>query len=179
MKNNKNILKKAAAVELLACDVDGVLTRGEIIILNSGEEVKIWNVKDGMGYSLLKEFCPQIKTAWITGRSCRQVKRRAADMKIDFLVQGCLDKKNILLKIAAETGLKLSQTAYIGDDIADIAALNAAGLSVCPQDACGIVKKSADYISAFNGGQGTVREVIEIILQAKGASEKILKKYDK
>jgi 3-deoxy-D-manno-octulosonate 8-phosphate phosphatase (KDO 8-P phosphatase) len=179
MANKALLLKKAAKIELFISDIDGVLTRGEIIILGSGEEVKIWNVKDGMGYSLLKEFCPEIKTAWITGRSSLQVKKRAAAMKIDFLVQGCDDKEKAFFEIIKKAGVKPSQTAYMGDDLVDIAVLKLAGLSVCPKDALPEVKKRADYVSAFNGGEGVARETAEIILRAKGAAEKVLKKYDK
>ena len=177
MKNKAAIIKKAKKIKLIACDVDGVLTRGEIIILNNGEEVKIWNVKDGMGYNELWGVFPRIKTAWITGRESIQVKQRAESMRIDYLVQNCSGKKAAFDAILQEAGLKAEETAYIGDDIIDIPVLARAGFSVCPKDACEDVRKHADYISEFNGGEGVVREVIEIILKAKGEWKKVLERY--
>ncbi|GHT03961.1 hypothetical protein AGMMS5026_09240 [Endomicrobiia bacterium] len=118
----------------MACDIDGVLTRGEIILLNSGEEIKIWNVRDGMGYNELLKMSPEIKTAWITGRRSFQVEKYAKDMSIDYLVQNCTSKVVALERILKENGFKTSEAAYIGDDIIDIPVLRVAGLSVCPID---------------------------------------------
>jgi 3-deoxy-D-manno-octulosonate 8-phosphate phosphatase, YrbI family len=177
LKIKPQIAKKAKNIKLLACDVDGVLTRGEIIVLNSGEEVKIWNVKDGLGYHELKSVFPRIKTAWITGRESEQVKQRAESMGIDYLVQNCMGKKAAFDAILEETGLKASEMAYIGDDIVDIPVLKLAGFSVCPKDAIEEVKKYVDIISPFNGGEGVIRDVIEIILKAKGEWKKVLDRY--
>ncbi len=164
-------------IKLLACDVDGVLTRGEIIIFNNGEEVKIWNVKDGLGYNELRSSFPRIKTAWITGRESLQVKQRAESLKIDYLVQNCMGKKHALDAILKESGCDESETAYIGDDIVDIPILSRVGFAVCPKDANESAKKHADYISSFAGGDGVVREVIEIIMKAKGEWDKVLERY--
>ena len=177
MKNKEKIFKKAKAVKLLACDVDGVLTRGDIIIFNDGEEVKSWNVKDGLGYAEMRGVFPRIKTAWITGRESEQVKKRAESLNIDYLVQNCAGKQAALDAILEETGLKASETAYIGDDIVDIPVLSRVGLAVCPADAAEEAKKHADYVSALKGGDGVAREAIEIILKAKGEWEKILEKH--
>jgi 3-deoxy-D-manno-octulosonate 8-phosphate phosphatase (KDO 8-P phosphatase) len=177
MRNKSRIFKKAAKIKLIASDVDGVLTRGDIIVLNSGEEIKIWNVKDGMGYGELIKTFPRIKTAWITGRESLQVQQRAESMKIDYLVQNCMGKRSALDAILHESGFSESETAYIGDDITDIAVLKRAGFSVCPADACPDVKACVDFVSSVNGGDGVAREVIEIVLKAKGEWEKILERY--
>ena len=171
------IVKKAKNIKLLAYDVDGVLTRGEIIVLNNEEEIKIWNVKDGLGYYELRRIFPRVKTAWITGRESEQVKKRAESMGIDYLVQNCMSKKSAFDAILEETGFKASESAYIGDDIVDIPVLKFAGLSVCPQDAIEEVKKYADMVSSFRGGEGVVRDVIELILKAKGEWKKVLERY--
>jgi 3-deoxy-D-manno-octulosonate 8-phosphate phosphatase (KDO 8-P phosphatase) len=177
MKQPKERLnKKAKNIKLIACDVDGVLTRGEIIILNCGEEVKIWNVKDGLGYHELTKVFPRIKTAWITGRESEQVKRRAESLGVDYLVQNCVCKKAAFDAILKESGIKASETVYIGDDIVDIPVLKLAGLPVCPQDAVQEVKKHADMVSAFKGGEGVVRDVIELVLKAKGEWKKVLER---
>jgi 3-deoxy-D-manno-octulosonate 8-phosphate phosphatase (KDO 8-P phosphatase) len=172
-----NILEKAKKIKFLACDVDGVLTRGEIIIFNNGEEVKIWNVKDWMGYNLLSKSGLNIKTAWITGRKSLQVEDRAKDIKIDYLVQDCTDKLKALNDILKILGLTLNEVAYIGDDIIDIPVLRSVGFSVCPKDAVGDVKSNALYISSLNGGQGVVRDVIEIIMKFQGVWDKVLNKF--
>lgn len=177
IKSKAQLSKKAANIKLLACDVDGVLTKGEIIILNGGEEIKIWNVKDGLGYHELKRVFPKIKTAWITGRKSEQVEKRAESMGIDYLVQNCMSKRSAFDAILEETGLKPSETAYIGDDIVDIAVLRLAGLSACPEDAVDEVKKHVDMICLRKGGEGAVREVIELILKAKGEWKKLAESY--
>jgi 3-deoxy-D-manno-octulosonate 8-phosphate phosphatase (KDO 8-P phosphatase) len=177
MKNKKDIIEKAKNIRLLTCDVDGVLTRGEIIIFDNAEEIKIWNVKDGMGYYELLKTSPRIRTAWITGRQSYQVEKRAKDMKIDYLIQNCIKKKDAFKKILKQNDLELSETAYIGDDIIDIPVLNLVGLSVCPMDACKDVKKCVDYISSYNGGEGVVREIIELIMRAKGEWRKTINRY--
>ncbi|MDR1926915.1 MAG: HAD hydrolase family protein [Endomicrobium sp.] len=168
MSDNKNIFKKVENIKLLACDIDGVLTRGEIIIFNDGEEIKIWNAKDGIGFSALLRTVPRIKTAWITGRQSLQVEKRAKDLKIDYLISNCVNKKKALEEIMKENEFNVSEVAYIGDDIVDIPVLEIVGFSACPKDACEDVKKSVDYNSSFNGGEGAVREIIEIIMKAKG-----------
>ncbi|MDR1784527.1 MAG: HAD hydrolase family protein [Endomicrobium sp.] len=179
MKIERDMIEeRAKKIKLLACDIDGVLTRGEIIILNNCEEIKIWNVKDGMGYNELFKTNPRIKTAWITGRQSFQVNKRAKDMSIDYLVQDCMNKMVALEKILKESGFNASEVAYIGDDIVDISVLKKVGLSICPMDACEEIKKHVDYVSVFNGGEGVVREVIELIMKAKGEWEKALSGYE-
>jgi 3-deoxy-D-manno-octulosonate 8-phosphate phosphatase (KDO 8-P phosphatase) len=172
-----NILERAQNIKLLACDVDGVLTKGEIIIFNNGEEIKIWNVKDGMGYNLLSRSGLNIQTAWITGRGSLQVQERAKDIKIDYLVENCNDKLKALNDILKVTGLNLAEVAYIGDDIIDISILKAVGFSACPKDATQDTKNNSLYISFSNGGEGVVREVIEIIMKSQGVWGKMLDKF--
>ncbi|MDR3113419.1 MAG: HAD hydrolase family protein [Endomicrobium sp.] len=179
MKNRNALLKKAEKIKLFISDIDGVLTRGEIIVLSSGEEVKIWNVKDGLGYIFLRDIYPEVKTALITGRGSLQAQERAKSMKIDYFIKNCMAKKEEFDKLLAKTGIKAEEAAYIGDDIVDIPVLKSAGLSVCPKDAVGIVKKHVDYVSEFNGGEGVVREIIDLMLLAKGKMKHICGKYGK
>jgi len=131
--SKKNIIEEAKNIKLLACDVDCVLIHGEIIVLNDGEEIKIWNVKDGMGYNEFSDASPRIETAWMTGRRSFQVEKRAKDMNIDYLVQSCMTKIAALNKILKSSGFNASETAYIGDNIVD-SVLKEVGFSVCPLD---------------------------------------------
>ena len=89
-----------------------------------------------------------------------------------------MSKKEALVRIAEKENLDLSQIAYIGDDIVDIPVLKSVGLSLCPSDACTDVKEAASFVSAFNGGDGVVREMIEIIMKALGEWKKVLERYE-
>jgi 3-deoxy-D-manno-octulosonate 8-phosphate phosphatase (KDO 8-P phosphatase) len=177
MNIKKDIIKKAKRIQLLISDIDGVLTSGEIIILDNNEEIKIWNVKDGLGYNELSKTYPRIKTAWITGRKSLQVEKRAKDVKIDYLIQNCTNKKDALNNILKKSKLDISEIAYIGDDIIDICVLKVVGFSVCPLDSCEEVRNTVDYVSVFKGGAGVAREVIEIIMKAKGQWQTVLDRY--
>lgn len=158
-------------------DVDGVLTSGEIIMLESGEEIKIWNVKDGFAFDLIRFSGADLKVVWITGRQSTQVKQRADDMGVDMLYQDCMEKKTALLEAAGKYNLKPEEIAYIGDDIVDIPPIRLAGLSVCPSDAPSEVKKEVDFISSLSGGRGVFREVVEIVLKSRGFWKKAVSKY--
>lgn len=174
-KYTKQLLNAASKIKLIATDVDGVLTAGEVIVLESGEEVKIWNVRDRQGLHTLKKYLPEIKVAWITGRKSKQLELRAKEQKIDFLVQECKDKTKALIEIANKISADFSEIAYIGDDIIDLKVLKSAGLSVCPKDAVIEAKKIAKYVSQYDGGKGVFREVCEIILKSKKFWDKIIK----
>lgn len=178
MKNlTKKILQKAREIKVIGMDVDGVLTAGELIILDSNEEVKIWNIKDRFAYTILRKSGLPIKLAWITGRESNQVKVRGEELKIDYVFQGCVDKQQYFNEIV-KGGYKPEEIAYIGDDWMDISILKRAGLAICPKNAPQEVKKAVDYISRYDGGKGVFREVVEIILKAQNAYEKTFNIYD-
>lgn len=175
-KYTKQLLNAASKIKLIATDIDGVMTAGEIILLENGEEVKIWNVKDRLGMHLLKEYLPDVKVAWITGRKSKQVEIRAKEQKVDFLVQECKDKIKSLINIANKLSIGMSEILYIGDDIIDLCALKKTGLSVCPKDAVIEVKKVSKYISQCDGGKGVFREACEILLKANKKWDEIISK---
>ena len=175
-KYTKQLLNTASKIKLIATDIDGVMTAGEIILLENGEEIKIWNVKDRLGMHLLKEYLPDVKVAWITGRKSKQVEIRAKEQKVDFLIQECRDKIKSLVNIANKMSIGMSEILYIGDDIIDLCALKKAGLSVCPKDAVVEAKKVSKYISQYDGGKGVFREVCELLLKANKKWDEILSK---
>lgn len=175
-KYTKQLLNTASKIKLIATDIDGVLTAGEVIVLESGEEVKMWYVRDRQGLHTLKQNLPNIKTAWITGRKSKQVEIRAKEQKIDYLIQECKDKMKAILDIANKLSIGLSEIAYIGDDIIDLSVLRKVGLSVCPKDAVIEVKKVSKYISQYDGGKGVFREVCEILLKANNKWDEIVSK---
>lgn len=171
------LLKRAKKIKLLAMDVDGVLTGGEIIILDSGEELKIWSVKDRMGFAILKELQYPVKLAWITARKSTQVENRAKDIGVHFCVQKSRDKWNSLQEIAKSLNIKSGEIAYIGDDLVDLKPLKNVGLSICPPESPEELKKICHYQTQVPAGQGVVREVIEILVKAKGLWEKAMVQY--
>ena len=175
-KYTKKLLNVSSKVKLVATDIDGVLTSGEVILLENSEEIKIWNVKDRLGMHLLKQYLPEVKVAWITGRKSKQVELRAKEQKVDFLVQSCQDKIKSLLDIANNMSISLEEVAYIGDDIIDLGILKKVGLSVCPLDAVIEAKKASKYISQYYGGKGVFREVCEMILKSRNMWNEIIKK---
>lgn len=171
---SKNVLARAKKIRLLATDVDGVLTGGEIIILNSGEELKIWSVKDRMGFALLKHSGAPIKMAWITARKSDQVRIRGEEIGVHFIRQGCLDKRLALAAIAKTMKISPSEIAYVGDDYVDYPAMKMAGLAVCPPESPDLIKKISHYRTRASSGKGVAREVIEIILKAQGHWKKAI-----
>ncbi len=175
-KYTKQLLNIASKIKLIATDIDGVLTAGEVIVLESGEEVKIWNVRHRQGLHTLKQYLPNVKIAWITGRKSKQVEIRAKEQKVDFLIQQCKDKTKAIIDIANKLSIDFSEISYIGDDIIDLSVLRKVGLSVCPKDAIIEVKKVSKYISQFDGGKGVFREVCEILLKANKKWDEIINK---
>jgi 3-deoxy-D-manno-octulosonate 8-phosphate phosphatase (KDO 8-P phosphatase) len=163
-----SISRKAKKIKLIAMDIDGVLTGGEIIVLDSQEEVKIWNVKDRFAFHLVHRGKIDIKFAWITGRQSRQVSDRAKEINIEVVYQNCMKKKAALEETARRFGLSAAEIAYIGDDLVDVPPLRYAGLAVCPSDAPREVKREADYVTSVPGGAGVLREVVELVLKSRG-----------
>jgi len=157
---------RAAVVRLLALDVDGVLTDGLIYYGNSGEELKTFNIKDGLGIKLLQKA--GVRVAVITGRQSQIVVRRAQELGIEDVVQGREDKRQALLELCQRHGISIEECAYMGDDLPDLSAITAAGLGMTVADADATVREAAEWRSRFNGGCGAVREACEFILSAKG-----------
>ena len=172
--SNSSLLNRAKKIRLLAMDVDGVLTGGEIVVLESGEEVKFWNAKDRFVLATIRDVNPGLLIAWITGRSSKNVLWSAKDLGVSHVIQGSKDKLADLRKILDQTGILLSESAYIGDDIIDLPVLRAVGFSACPKDATPDVKKYVHYVSPHEGGKGAVRDVVQYILKAQKKWDLIL-----
>ncbi len=156
----------ALGIRLLALDVDGVLTDGRITYSNSGEELKSFNIKDGLGIKLAQKA--GIEVAIITGRSSPMVERRAAELGITTIIQGREDKLVALRELCAARALTLDACAYMGDDLPDLGAIRAAGIGLTVADASVPVLDAADWQASRNGGAGAVREACEALLEARG-----------
>lgn len=150
-------------IKLFATDVDGTMTDGCMYYAENGMELKKFNFQDGMGFKLLKDA--GIKTAIITTEDTPIVKKRADKLRVDYLSMGNWDKLSYVKNLCKELNLSLKEVAYIGDDINDIELLNAVGLKACPNNAVKDVKNIKNIIIlSTKGGEGAVREFIEIIL---------------
>ncbi len=177
MKTNTSQLltEKITPVSILLCDVDGVLTSGEIIYSDKGVETKIFNVKDGLGIRLL--INSGIDVGIITGRSSYALKQRCHDLGITLIYQGIKDKTTALNEIIKTKEVQVKEIAFIGDDLPDLCLLNRVGFPVTVSDADEAVKKAAAYITAAKGGCGAVREVCELILKTKGVWENTVNSF--
>lgn len=172
-KYPKEVLKKAAAIKALFFDVDGVLTDGKITYDTEGRELKSFNVKDGQIIKYLKS--EKIIVGLISGRETKAVTQRAAELKLDFCHQGILDKSSTIQKLIKHYKLKAKEVAFIGDDINDLSVLRQVGLSVCPADTFDYIKKEVDLVTIAKGGKGVLREVADLILDAKEKFQTIIK----
>jgi 3-deoxy-D-manno-octulosonate 8-phosphate phosphatase (KDO 8-P phosphatase) len=161
-------------VRLVLLDVDGVLTAGEIIYDDTGRQIKIFNVKDGIGIRLLKEA--GIGVGIITGRTGQALRHRCENLGIDLVFDGVFQKDKALQKISADTGIDTAAMAFVGDDLPDLPVMKQVGLAVAVGDAHEIVRQHAHVVTKAPGGRGAVREISEAILKAQGKWDKLIKK---
>ena len=158
-----HVLKR---IRLFATDVDGVLTDAGMYYSESGDEFKKFNTRDGMGIKLLQRA--GLITALVTQEATKLVARRGEKLAIPEVHQGVMDKLPVLREMAARHGVTLAEVAYVGDDINDMGSLQAVGFSAAPADALPAVRKAVTYVCRAKGGEGAVREVAEMILEAQG-----------
>lgn len=163
---SNQIIKKAEKVQLLICDVDGVMSDGLIYMGNNGEELKAFNVRDGYGIRCL--LTSGIEVAIITGRQSKLLEDRAKTLGITYLYQGQHNKLLAYQQLLDTLNLKPEQTAYIGDDLIDLPVMEKVGLSVAVADAHPLLIPRANYVTCIAGGRGAVREMCDLILLAQG-----------
>ena len=172
--------ERLGRVRLLLMDVDGVLTDGKLYNVPdlNGKifETKAFDSQDGISLQWLSWY--GIKTGLISGRVSPATAERAAQCKFSYVYQGHIEKIPILEEILADAGIDRSEVAYIGDDLTDVVVMRRVGFSVATANARAEVKKCADYVTEVAGGQGAVREVVEMLLEAQGYWPEILKKYE-
>ena len=156
-------------------DCDGVLTDGRITLLPNGDEQKTFHVRDGQGIVLLHRV--GLRSGIISGRSSSLVERRAKELGIEFIRQGTWNKLDDFEEIIGEIGLTPAETAFIGDDIADISVMLRVGLAVAVADATSETKTVAHLITSSNGGEGAVRETTDFILKSQEKWDAATKQY--
>ena len=165
-----------AGIRLVISDVDGVLTSGDIIISDSGDETKIFNVQDGFGIRLLLK--QGIAFAVISARSTRTVQVRMEKLGVQHVYQGSENKIPAFEALLDKLALKPEEVAYVGDDWADLPVLNRVGLPIAVANAMPEVKARARYITTALGGSGAIREVAMQLLRAQGCYDSLLAQYD-
>lgn len=157
------ILSKFKKIRCIVLDVDGVLTDGTIMVTESGEFLRSFNVKDG--YAIQLAVKRGIKVFVISGGQSEGVFERMKRLGVDQIHLGISNKLSLLQKISSSERLKPDEILFVGDDIPDLESMRWCGVSVCPADAAEDIKKISSFISPFKGGKGVVRDIIEKILK--------------
>lgn len=152
-------------------DVDGVLTDGMLYFDNNGNELKSFSTRDGLGLRCL-QLCG-IELALITGRQSEIVDRRAQQLGIKHVYQGCHDKLDAFNHLLEKTAIDEQQVCYAGDDWIDLPVLERVGLAVTVPDADKIVKDRVHWVTSHRGGKGAVREICNLVLAAQGLDKKV------
>lgn len=168
----KSVHERAARVRLLLLDVDGVLTDGTVQIDSVGGEAKSFFIRDGIGLVWARRS--GVDVGLLSGRSSATTTRRAAELGIGIVSQGGPDKRVGYAEIVTAHGYADEEVAYMGDDVLDLPVLTRVGLSTTPADGVEDVRARVHWVSQYAGGQGAVRELVELVLRARGAWEPIV-----
>jgi len=166
-QSTKQLTAKAAAIELLVFDVDGVLTDGGLYYGPTGETIKRFDVRDGHG--LVMARLVGLKAAVLTARSSQIVEVRGRELGLVEVLQGKKDKQRALLELLEKLEVDASICAYMGDDVNDLGPLSVSGLPCCPADAAAEVRAKCAFVSSFGGGRGAARELVELCLKSRGS----------
>jgi 3-deoxy-D-manno-octulosonate 8-phosphate phosphatase (KDO 8-P phosphatase) len=169
------VMARAAQVVLMGFDVDGVLTDGTLYFSSQGDEIKAFSSLDGHGLKMLQRA--GIEVAIISGRSSPALELRARNLGIAALHMGIEDKRKLMIELAAQRGIELAQTGYMGDDVVDLPILRTCGFSAAVADAHDEVRARVDYVASKGGGRGAVREVCDLILRAQGKWNAAMAEY--
>ena len=178
--NEPKLNRIAAGVKVLLMDVDGVLTDGKLYFVPDAQgkmtETKAFDAQDGIALRWLKWY--DVKTGVISGRDSPATAERARQVDMTWVFQGHIEKIPLFEQIMAEANVSKDEVAYIGDDLTDVVIMRRVGLSFAPANARNEVKHSASAVTQASGGAGAVREVIEVLLKARGVWGELLTKYE-
>ncbi len=164
------------SIELIVLDVDGTMTDSRITYSENGDEIKSFNVKDGLAIASWRKLGKQV--AIITGRTSNIVARRAKELRIEYFYQGIHNKKEVLEELLEKLNFTMDNVAAIGDDLNDLKMLKAAKISFVPRDASAYVDKIANVVLHKKGGDGAVREMIEYLIVKEGLEAKYLELWE-
>lgn len=174
-KLDERLAARLKPLRLLLLDVDGVLTDGTLLFSPQGEESKGFNTQDGFGIRLLQES--SVDVGVITARTSAAVSSRCENLKMRYVYQGKNNKLQAYQDILSESGLKPFEIGYVGDDWLDLILLKRVGFAAAPANAVAEVQNEVHYVTQRQGGRGAVREVCDLILQAKGLHDQLLQSY--
>lgn len=174
-KTMQAIIEKAKLIKLLILDVDGVLTDGKLFFDYQGNEYKSFHARDGHGIKLLRQT--GVEVAIISGRTSQSVSLRMKMLGIEHVYQGHENKRAAFNDVMEKMKLEPRQSAYVGDDLLDLPIMTRVGLSIAVNNANFAVKQRADWCTELPGGQGAVREVCDLIMQAQGHFDAIINAY--
>jgi 3-deoxy-D-manno-octulosonate 8-phosphate phosphatase (KDO 8-P phosphatase) len=169
---SKSLEAASAELDWLLFDVDGVLTDGRLLYGADGEQWKIFDVRDGLGLKLAQRA--GLKVGLLSGRQSRALEGRAQEIGVDALVMNRPDKRAAFRDFLDAHATAARRVAYLGDDLVDLPVLLACGLSFAPADAVPDVRDRVDHVLARPGGRGAAREMVEIVLRARGAWDSVL-----
>jgi 3-deoxy-D-manno-octulosonate 8-phosphate phosphatase (KDO 8-P phosphatase) len=171
----RSLRERLRAVELLAMDVDGTLTDGTILLSSTGDEIKGFHSRDGVGLKML--HLAGLHSAFVTARAAPAVERRARELGVRDVVLNSQDKGSALRELAARRGVALERIAFVGDDLVDLPAMAICGVAIAVGDAPREVRDRCDVVTRAGGGEGAVRESIELLLRARGDFERALSHF--
>ncbi len=167
--------EKAARVRLVLFDVDGVLTDGKVLLHADGTESKVFDIKDGTGIVWAQRL--GLTVGFLSARSSAATAQRAAQLGITLVHQGVASKLDTYDQIADSLMLDDDEIAYMGDDILDLPVLSRVGLATAPADAADDVRTRVHWVARAKGGAGAARELIELILRARGLWDSVIATY--
>ncbi len=173
---NEDLAAKAAKIRLILLDVDGVLTDGAVVIYGDGTESKRFHIRDGI--ALVWAQRAGITVGLLSARNSPTTAQRAAQLGITLVHQGVSSKIDTYDQIVGDMVLNDKEVAYMGDDIVDLSVLKRVGFAGVPANAVAEAKACADFVSTQDGGEGAVREMVELILRAQGQWEPLVKAYE-
>lgn len=172
---NKRLIARAQRVRLALFDVDGVLTDGTVYVGQGGEELKAFNILDGLGLKMLG--ASGVATALLSGRKSRMVALRAREMGIVHVMQGIENKLEAYRSLLRKQRLAEEETSFMGDDLPDLPVLRRCGLAFSVPGAPDIVRSHVHYVTRAGGGHGAAREVCEFLMKARGTFEQQMRAY--
>ena len=171
----RNLEDKSSTIKLILLDVDGVLTDGAVVMYGDGSESKRFFIRDGIALVWAQRV--GLRVGILSARHSATTLQRAAQLGITLVHQGVASKAAAYDDILTDTAVTDAEVAYMGDDVVDLAVLRRVGLSAAPSDAVAEVRACVDFVSAYRGGEGAVRELVELILRAQGRWDSIVSSY--
>jgi 3-deoxy-D-manno-octulosonate 8-phosphate phosphatase (KDO 8-P phosphatase) len=170
-----SVTERSRKIRCLLLDVDGVLTDGKLHFTGKGDEFKSFDVQDGHGISMAQRA--GLTIGFISGRPSKATARRAADLRVTIVMQKGVNKMEMVEQVKRQHGFANTEIAFMGDDLVDLPVLRRVGLAVAVPNAVDEVKRAAHYVTRRKGGDGAVREVIEMILKARGLWKSVIARY--